>query len=126
MIRILVADDDRNLRAILRTWLEDAGYEVETVADGARAIRADEERPADLLIADIFMPESDGLETVQHFRARHPGMPIIAISGWKPEQKADHLQVAQIAGADAVLRKPFTPDELLGQVRDLVRATVSK
>jgi CheY-like chemotaxis protein len=118
--RVLVADDDMEMRTVLKLSLEEAGYEVEAVADGARAVQADEERPADLLITDLFMPESDGLETVEYFRARHPRMPIIAISGWKSGQKADHLQVAQVAGADAVLRKPFTIDELLGQMGDLV------
>ena len=120
MLRILIADDDRDLRAILQISLEDAGYEVQTVADGAQAIRADEKRPADLLITDLFMPETDGLETVEYFRARHPRMPIIAISGWKVGQKADHLRVAQVAGADAVLRKPFTVDELLSLLQDLI------
>jgi len=117
--RVLVADDDREMRAILRLSLEEAGYEVETVADGEQAVRADQERPADLLITDLFMPQREGLETVQYFRARHPSMPIIAISGWKPGQKADHLTVARVAGADAVLRKPFTMDELLGQLQKL-------
>lgn len=123
--RLLVADDDRQIRAILKLSLEAAGYEVETVADGAGAVRAHEERPADLLITDLFMPERDGLETVEYFRARHPSMPIIAISGWKPGQRADYLEVARVAGADAVLRKPFTIDELLAQVQDVASARIS-
>jgi DNA-binding response OmpR family regulator len=118
--RVLVADDDREIRAVLKLSLEEAGYEVEAVADGKHAVRAHQERPADLLITDLFMPETDGLETVGYFRARHPRMPIIAISGWKAGQKADHLRVAQVAGADAVLRKPFTMDELLDRLQDLV------
>ncbi|HEX6156640.1 MAG TPA: response regulator [Burkholderiales bacterium] len=125
MTRLLVADDDRQIRAILKLSLEAAGYEVETVADGAGAVRAHEERPADLLITDLFMPERDGLETVEYFRARHPSMPIIAISGWKPGQRADYLEVARVAGADAVLRKPFTIDELLAQVQDVASARIS-
>ena len=122
MTRVLVADDDREMRTILKLSLEEAGYEVETVADGEQAVRADEERPADLLITDLFMPAKDGLEAVQYFRARHPSMPIIAISGWKPGQKAEHLTVARVAGADAVLRKPFAMDELLKQLQELIRA----
>jgi CheY-like chemotaxis protein len=119
MTRILVADDDEHLRTVLRIVLETEGYEVETVRDGNDAIRAQEERPADVLITDVFMPERDGLETLEYFRARNPRMPIVAISGAKYLQKTDYLKVAQHAGANAVLRKPFDTNELLGQLKRL-------
>src|SRR5690242_11892933 len=109
MTRILVADDDQAVRVALRVALEAEGYEVETVPNGHRAIQAHEKRPADVLITDLFMPERDGLETVKSFRARSPGMRIVVISGWKRAQRVDHLGVALHAGADAILRKPFTP-----------------
>lgn len=57
------------------------------------------------------------LETVKYFRARNPGMWIVAISGWKRSQETDHLAVARHAGADVILRKPFTPGELLDKLR---------
>jgi DNA-binding response OmpR family regulator len=117
MTRILVADDDQDVRAALRVALEVEGYEVEAVPDGARAMQAHERRPADVLITDLFMPECDGFETVKHFRARNPGMLIVVISGWQRAQRADHLAVALHAGADAILRKPFTPGELLDKLR---------
>jgi DNA-binding response OmpR family regulator len=116
MTRILVADDDQDVRIALRVALEAEGYEVETVPNGDRAMQVHEKRPADVLIADLFMPERDGLETVKYFRARSPGMRIVVISGWKRAQRVDHLAVALHAGADVILRKPFTPDELLGSV----------
>ena len=117
MTRILVADDDQDVRVALRVALEVEGYEVEAVPDGARAMQAHERRPADVLITDLFMPECDGFETVKHFRARNPGMLIVVISGWQRAQRADHLAVALHAGADAILRKPFTPGELLDKLR---------
>lgn len=117
MTRILVADDDQDVRVALRVALEVEGYEVEAVPDGARAMQAHERRPADVLITDLFMPERDGFETVKHFRARNPGMLIVVISGWQRAQRADHLAVALHAGADAILRKPFTPGELLDKLR---------
>ena len=117
MTRILVADDDPDVRAALRAALEAEGYEVETVPNGDRAIRAHEKRPADVLITDLFMPERDGFETVRYFRARNPRMWIVVISGWKLWQKADHLAAMPYAGADVVLRKPFTPGELLDTLR---------
>ena len=123
MTRILVADDDPDMRHALRVSLQAEGYEVETVPDGERAMRAHDRRPADVLITDLFMPERDGLETVKHFRARSPGIWIVVISGWKRSQKTDHLAVARHAGADAILRKPFTPGELLDKLRNYVPRT---
>jgi len=117
MTRILVADDDKGLRTALRVALELEGYEVEAVPDGESAVRAHEKRPADVLITDLFMPERDGFETVKYFRALKPGMPIVAISGWKHGQKSDHLAVALHAGADVILRKPFGLGELLDQLQ---------
>ena len=120
MIRILVADDDKDLRTVLRFALEGEGYEVEAVPDGESAVRADEKRPADVLITDLFMPERDGFETVKHFRARKPAMPIVVMSGWKRGQKTDHLAVARHAGADVILRKPFAVGELLDQLQSWI------
>jgi CheY-like chemotaxis protein len=117
MTRILVADDDNDVRTALRVALEGEGYEVETVPDGERAMQVHEKRPADVLITDLFMPERDGFETMKYFRARKPGMQIVVISGWQRGQKTDHLAVARHAGADAVLRKPFRLGELLEQLR---------
>jgi DNA-binding response OmpR family regulator len=117
--RILIAEDDHDLRTTLRVALESEGYEVEAVPDGQKAIHAQEARPADLLITDLFMPDRDGLETVEYFRAHNPGMPIVAISGWNSQQHADHLSVAEVAGANAVFRKPFRMGELLEQLRSL-------
>ena len=120
MTRILVADDDQDVRTTLPIALEADGYAVEAVSNGERAMQAHQKRPADVLITDLFMPEPDGFETMKHFRARNPGMLILAISGWQPGQTADHLAVALAAGADAILRKPFTRRELLDKLQDFV------
>ena len=120
MTRILVADDDQDVRSALCVALEVEGYEVEAVPNGERAIQANEKRSADVLITDLFMPERDGLETIKYCRARNPGMLIVAISGWQRGQSADHLAVALAAGADAILRKPFATGELLDKLRDFV------
>lgn len=120
MTRILVADDDNDVRTALRVALESEGYEVETVPDGERAMQVHEKRPVDVLITDLFMPERDGFETVKYFRALKPGMQIVVISGWQGWQRTDHLGVAQYAGADAVLRKPFALGELLEQLQSWI------
>lgn len=120
MTRILVADDDNDVRTALRAALEGEGYEVETVPDGGRAMQVHEKRPANVLITDLFMPEQDGFETVKYFRARNPGMQIVVISGWQRGQKTDHLPVARHAGADVTLRKPFRLSELLEQLQNWI------
>lgn len=123
MTRVLIADDDQDLRAALRAALELEGYEVEAVPNGERAMRAHEKRPADVLVTDLFMPERDGFETLRHFRARHPGVWIVVISGWKRWQKTDYLAAARHAGADVVLRKPFTPRDLLEKLQERIAST---
>jgi DNA-binding response OmpR family regulator len=120
MPRLLIADDDEDLRETLTLVFLGEGYEVEAVADGEQAALAQERRPADLLITDLFMPLRDGLETIAFFHARYPKLPIVAISGGGyTGQTTDHLTVARAAGADASFRKPFDMRELLAAVRRL-------
>ena len=101
-------------------FLESVGYAVEAVPDGEKAIVAQKEHPADVLVTDIFMPDRDGFETLEYFRTHYPDVPIIAISGRKEWQRADHLAVARHAGADAVLSKPFEIGELMERLQVLV------
>jgi DNA-binding response OmpR family regulator len=119
-MRILIADDDEDLRTTLRVVLERAGYEVDAVPDGEQAIKAQCRHPADILITDLFMPQRDGLETVAYFRQHHPRTRIVAISGGGfTGQRTNHLSVAQQAGADVILRKPFEMGLLLERLRAL-------
>jgi CheY-like chemotaxis protein len=120
MPRLLIADDDEDLRETLTLVFQGAGYDVEAVADGEQAALAQERRPADLLVTDLFMPLRDGLETIAFFRSRYPRLPIIAISGGGyTGQTTDHLSVARAAGADASFRKPFDMRALLDAARRL-------
>lgn len=113
-MRLLVADDDADMRQSMRLLLERAGHEVELAQDGARALELQRSRPADVLITDIFMPEKDGLETIERFRLEFPSVRIVAMSGGGVHVKGDrYLTTAEVAGADAVLRKPFEKDALL-------------
>lgn len=105
-MRILVADDDPDVRHVLRISLQAEGYEVETVPNGERAMQAHDKRPTDVLITDLFMPERDGLETARHFRARSPGIWIVVISGWRRSQTT-----------------PFMPGEVLDKLRHCVPRT---
>src|SRR5687767_1475289 len=106
--RVLVVDDNADMRLTAKLLLESEGYVVEVAKNGADALKIQRERPSQILITDLFMPDVDGLETVQRFRADYPEVPIILISGGgaKLQGKADHLSVARELGV-YTLRKPF-------------------
>lgn len=111
------------MRQSMRLLLERAGYEVELAQNGARALELQRSRPADVLITDIFMPEQDGLETIERFRREFPGVKIVAMSGGGALAKGSfYLSTAEVAGADAVLRKPFERDGLLQALRKVAGA----
>jgi CheY-like chemotaxis protein len=119
--RILIVDDDADARESLKILLETAGYEVEAAANGARALRLQRTRPADAVVTDIFMPVSDGIETIKDLRTEFPELRIIAVSaGGRSVGGETYLAVALAAGADAVLRKPMDLDELLAMLRKLL------
>ena len=112
--RVLVVDDDPEMRESVARVLVTAGYAVEVAEDGEHAIEVQRARPSQVLITDVFMPTRDGLETIQFFREAWPGMPIIALTGGSPTGKSDeYLMVAKVAGADVTLRKPVAAQTLL-------------
>jgi CheY-like chemotaxis protein len=119
-MRLLLADDDADMRQSMRLLLERAGHEVELAADGADALDRQRERACDVLITDIFMGEADGLEAIENFRHEFPAVRIIAMSGGSRRFPGDsYLATASLAGADAVLLKPFGIGQLLETLRNL-------
>jgi DNA-binding response OmpR family regulator len=120
MATILVIDDDAPVRAALRRILERAGYTVMVAADGRAGMRLHRERPADLIITDIFMPGQDGIETIRQLRHEGPAVPILAISGGDQTGAVDLGEGAALLGASQTLRKPFELAELLAAVGDLL------
>ena len=75
--------------------------------------------PADILITDIFMPESDGFEVIDGFRKEFPRTKIVAISGDATRAKHEYLSAASLMGVEATLKKPFQAEELLSTLRSL-------
>ena len=119
--RILIVDDDADTRESLKVLLETAGYEVEVAPNGSRALRLQHSRPADAVVTDIFMPVSDGIETIRGLRTGFPDVRIVAVSaGGRSVGNETYLAVALAAGADAVLRKPMDFDELLAVLKKLL------
>jgi len=120
MARILVIDDDVQVRGAVRRILERAGHTVEDVGNGDAGLQAHRERPADLIITDIFMPERDGIETVRQLRRESPQVKIIVISGGDRTQTMDLRKDAELLGAARSLRKPFELSELVQAVGELL------
>lgn len=117
--RILVVDDEADLRTTIQSALEIAGYAVDVAANGREALAIQRERPADALITDIFMPDSDGFEAIDGFRREFPGTKLIIISGGAQFARGDYLSAARLMGVDATLQKPFEIETLLGALRAL-------
>ena len=122
MARVLVVEDDPQVRMMLRMMLERAGYEIGEACDGKEAIRSQRDDPADLIITDIIMPETEGLETIMEVRREWPSVPIIAISGGGTEPPEKYLKLAKGLGACRSFPKPVDRDEMLQAVGELIEA----
>ena len=121
--KILLIDDNEDLRVMLGEELVAAGYEVTAVANGNAGLAAVRKTPVDVVVTDLFMPERQGLETIAEIRRDFPRIKIIAISGGSSrlrDQRTDHLAIARDVGADEILRKPFEPVQLLGTIERLL------
>lgn len=127
MPRILVIEDERQIREVLKQILEKSAYEVDLAEDGRRGLELYRKQAADLVITDIIMPNKDGLETIEELMAQNPHLPIIAISGGGPGQKAQFaLDVAKMCGAIRVLAKPFSRKEILEAVTELLSDSMTR
>ena len=120
MGRILVVEDDKAVRELLREILERAGHEVMEAINGQEAITQYKTHPADLIITNILMPEKEGLETIQELRRDDPDIKIIAISGGGRIGPADYLDIAKRFGAKRTFSKPFNRKDLLKAVDELL------
>ena len=114
MPRILVIDDDADMRSLLAQTLQSAGHEVVLAADGKEGVEQYRTQPADLVITDMYMPIQQGLDTIVQLRKEAPTVRIIAMCGKSTAMPM--LSAAQRLGAVAVLQKPFLPDQLLAEV----------
>ena len=112
MSRILVIDDDPQVCRLLVTVLEQAGHEVRCIADGKRGLEHLAAWPASVVITDMLMPGTDGIEIIMAIARDHPDVRIIAISGGN-DSASDVLGDALLLGAHQVIEKPFGPRRLL-------------
>jgi two-component system OmpR family response regulator len=118
--RILVVDDDRHIREVMRFALEKAGYTVTEATDGSQAFALISGNEFDLVVLDIVMPEDDGLTLCRKIRARNTRLPIIFVSS--RDDELDRVLGLEL-GADDYLTKPFSPRELSARVAAVLRRT---
>lgn len=117
--KILVVDDEPNLVATVRTYLEDSGYTVVTASNGRDALFANRHEQPDLIVLDLMMPELDGWEAARLIR-RESTVPIIMLTARIDD--ADRIAGLEM-GADDYVSKPFNPRELVARVRAVLRRT---
>jgi len=123
MANILLIEDEVLLRRVIVAALTHVGHKVREANNGRNAMQYWQGEPPDLVITDIFMPESDGLETIMALRRINVATPVIAISGHSGNS-SHYLKVAQSLGAQRTLAKPFSVDELLVAVADILGGAV--
>jgi len=114
---ILVADDEPQIRDLLRRQMERCGFRVTEAVNGQDAIDVLDKFDVDVVIADILMPEKDGLEVIMHVQRTHPSVKAIAISA---ANNRVFLQSARLLGAKETFEKPFRLNELQHAVEQLL------
>lgn len=123
MARILVIEDDADVRSVIRRHLQSDGHEVLEAADGKAGMKLFRESPADLVVTDLFMPEQEGLETIRQLRRSFKDTGILVVTGSPPGGTFDFRAHATMLGARATLSKPFTREELLSAVHAILGPT---
>jgi CheY-like chemotaxis protein len=118
MACILVVDDNEEIRRFIRRVVESEGHAVMEAANGRAAMERVGEQAVELVISDIFMPESDGLELLRALRKRAPELRVIAISGGGNLGNMDILHAARLFGAYRVFTKPFATEDLILAIRE--------
>lgn len=118
MFHILVVDDDKNTRRLLKTVLEDARYTVATACDGEQALAVMDNEHVDLVVIDVMMPNMDGYEFTKELRANNNNLPVLMVSAKQfPEDKKRGF----LAGIDDYMTKPVDEEEMLLRIKALLR-----
>jgi len=119
MLSILLVDDDREFLYTTHELLVVRGFDVHTAASVPEALKLMEDNPADVVVADIIIPEHDGFELIMRLKKTHPQTRIIAMSGGGKIEKETYLNMAQGIRADTTIAKPFRIEELVKTINSL-------
>jgi len=118
--RVLVIEDNNDLRSLIQTYLEEEGFEVVAAADGREGLQRQRSDPSEIVVTDIFMPGKEGIETVFDLKREFPATRIIVMSGGPSLVRGmDYLGLARELGAAKTLAKPFTMKQLADAVREV-------
>jgi len=122
--RILVVDDEPNIREVVELYLRREGFEVEVVGDGAAALAAVERKRPDLMVLDLMLPVLGGIQVTRALRqGDERDIPIIMLTA--KGEEADRIAGLEL-GADDYLTKPFSPKELVARVKAVLRRASDK
>lgn len=122
-MKILIADDERELARAISVVLKHSGYDVECAYDGAQAIEMFENDDFDAYVLDIMMPKKNGIEVLKYIRANGVDSPVIMLSA---KSEIDDRINGLDAGADDYMTKPFAMGELLARIRAATRKLEAK
>ncbi len=120
MPRILVIEDEIQVRRLTRRMLELEGFEVLEAGDGDTGLQVFAKNSIDLVITDIIMPGKEGIETILELKQKRPDIKIIAISGGGRIGPDGYLELARRFGASHTFSKPFDRQELVRAVKELL------
>jgi two-component system, OmpR family, response regulator len=118
--RLLVVEDEPNIRELLATSLRFAGFEVETAGDGTTALAMAAESEPDLVVLDVMLPDVDGFEVTRRLRDRGRHQPIVFVTA--RDATGDKIQGLTVGGDDYVT-KPFSLEEVIARIRAVLRRT---
>jgi len=121
MAKILIIDDDSQIRGMLRRVLQRAGHGVLEASDGNQGVALCRRDLPDVVLTDIVMPEKEGIGTIVELRREWPGLPIIAMSGGARYGPREYLEAARHLGAALALEKPFRPRQVLEAIEQLLQ-----
>ncbi len=120
MQRVLIIEDEIELREMIKTSLIRRKYTVFEAANGKDAIVHFKPSMTDLVVTDLIMPEEDGLKVIMKLKEMKPSLKIIAISGGGKAGPGGYLNLAKALGAHAVLSKPFSINDLISKIEELL------
>ena len=120
-MKILIIDDELQIREILRIWFEQEGFTVLDAENGREGVKMQRRNPAQLLICDLIMPDQEGIETITSFKKEFPGVGIIAISGGGKIEPDSYLEIAVQLGAWKAFKKPLDIPLLIESTREWAR-----
>jgi DNA-binding response OmpR family regulator len=120
MAGILIVEDDKELREMLKIALIRHKYTVLEAADGKEAITHFKPSITDVVITDLIMPDEDGLKVIMRLREIKPSLKVIAISGGGKAGPASYLSLAKALGANAIFSKPFSVNDLIEKIELLL------